>query len=137
MLRLRSAADFERVRRDGRSHAHPLVVLVACRRPALSWDGGKAGGESVSYTRVGVTAGRGIGTAVARNRAKRLLREAMRAHEQEIDTGWDLVLIARQPLPEATLAQARSAIRNLLGRANVLSTDGTDRTDGSVLAIDP
>ena len=74
-----------------------------------------------SHTRFGFSAGRAVGTAVARNRAKRLLREAARAHEREIASGWDLVLIARRPLAEATLAQTQEALRNLLQRAKVLS----------------
>lgn len=105
MLRLKSATDFERVRRDGRSHAHPLAILIACANGA-------------PHTRWGFAAGRSVGTAVKRSRAKRLLREAARAGEAA--PGWDLMLIARAPLAEATLSQAREAVDGLLRRAKVL-----------------
>ena len=114
MLRLTSATDFERVRRDGRSHAHPLVVLLARRRPAPE------PAQLAAGSRFGFVAGKAVGTAVARNRAKRLLREAARASAPEIEPGWDLVFIARRPLAAARLAEAIQAVRGLLRRSRAL-----------------
>jgi ribonuclease P protein component len=113
LQRLKSSIDFERVRRDGRSHAHPLVVLVARQRDAAS--SGPA--------RFGFAAGKRLGTAVARNRAKRLLREAARAEAAAVAPGWDLIFIARQPLPRATLGEVKLAVAGLLQRAGVLERD--------------
>jgi ribonuclease P protein component len=110
MLRLRSTTDFERVRRDGRSYAHPLVVLVAARSP-----------EAQSAARVGFTAGRSVGTAVKRNRAKRLLREAYRSLAAGVPPEWDLVLIARAPIVERKMPEVRSALAQLLRKAHVIS----------------
>ena len=114
MLRLQSATDFERVRRDGRSHAHPLAVLITSRRPVV--------GEPPP-TRCGFAASKSVGGAVARNRAKRLLREAARARAGDIAPGWDLIFIARAPLAQCKLNQAQEAVNNLLRRANVLKQD--------------
>jgi ribonuclease P protein component len=114
MHRLKNAADFERVRRDGRSHAHPLVVLIALQRPPTDPL------QPATASRFGFVAGKGTGIAVARNRAKRLLRETARALEPQVEPGWDLVFIARQPLAEARLAETRTAVRGLLRRASVL-----------------
>jgi ribonuclease P protein component len=72
-------------------------------------------------SRVGVTAGRSVGGAVQRNRAKRLLREAMRILLPTIRPGWDLILIARQPLPEATYQQVQAALSQLMRRADLLA----------------
>jgi ribonuclease P protein component len=96
------------VRQTGKSFAHPLVVLVI-----------KAN-ESKDKLRVGVTAGKTTGTAVDRNRAKRLLREAMRPLLPNIASGFDLILIARPKLVTSTLAETRSALINLFQRANIL-----------------
>ena len=57
---------------------------------------------------------------MARNRAKRLLREAARNCEQHIAPGWDLVLIARAPLAGARLPETQAALAGLLRRAGVL-----------------
>ena len=64
-FRLTRSEDFKRVRRIGKSYAHPLVVLVV------------QASETSTHVRVGVAAGKTTGTAVHRNRAKRLLREAI------------------------------------------------------------
>ena len=117
MLRLRSAKDFERVWREGHSHAHPLVVLVSCRRPAPAE---LPGAGAASPTRCGFVAGKKVGSAVKRNRAKRLLREAVRARQGALAQGWDLVFVARPPIAEATLSQTQAAVNQLLKRANVV-----------------
>ena len=110
-FRLSRSEDFKRVRRIGKSYAHPLVVLVA------------QANETSTQIRVGVAAGKTTGTAVHRNRAKRLLREAMRPMLASLVSGWDLVLIARPALVTATLADTRAALTNLLRRAQILPAD--------------
>lgn len=50
--------------------------------------------------RLGVVAGKRVGSAVTRNRAKRLLREAFRALGDKAPTGVDCVLVARPELGE-------------------------------------
>jgi ribonuclease P protein component len=107
MIRLQSAAEFQRVRREGRSYAHPLAVLLVCA-------------NARPQTRVAVAASRAVGEAVERNRAKRLLREAVRLQSGALAPGWDLILIARRPLAGSGLRQAQGAVMELLRRAKVL-----------------
>jgi len=104
MQRLRSAAEIERVRREGRSYAHPLVVLIVA---PTETDG--------TPSRVAVVAGRRIGGAVIRNRAKRLLREATR--REALRSGWDLMFVARAAIVGARLDQVQGAVRQVLQRA--------------------
>lgn len=106
-FRLTRSDDFKRVRQSGKSYAHPLAVLVV------------QANEAKDYLRIGVTAGKLTGTAVHRNRAKRLLREAMRPLIPNIASGWDLILIARPALVTATLEDTRSALNNLFQRAKL------------------
>ncbi len=107
-FRLTRSEDFKRVRRSGKSYAHPLVVLIVQK-------------SEQPRVRVGVAAGRTIGTAVPRNRTKRLLREAMRTLIPDVVSGLDLILIARPGLVTASLEDTRQALRNLLNRAQILS----------------
>lgn len=107
-FRLTRSEDFKRVRRDGKSYAHPLVVLIVQN-------------NDQPHVHVGVAAGKSVGTAVTRNRTKRLLREAMRTLVPDIASGFDLVLIARPALASATLADAQRALLNLLQRAKILT----------------
>ena len=69
---------------------------------------------------MGVAAGRKLGKAVRRNKAKRRLREVMRPLLPLLPQGYDLVLIARQPLLEADFASLRAAVHTLLRRAGLL-----------------
>lgn len=50
------------------------------------------------YNRLGITAGKKIGNAVCRNRAKRLIRLAYSQCELSIPIGVDMVIVARKPL---------------------------------------
>jgi len=105
--RLRARADFERVRRDGHSWRHRLLVLAARRNES-------------GVTRVGVAAGKRVGSAVARNRAKRLMRQAMRIHAPQVAPGWDLLLIARAPIAQVKLQDVAAALESLLRQADLV-----------------
>jgi ribonuclease P protein component len=59
---------------------------------------------------------------VVRNRVKRLLREAVRLHIDEIQPGWDCVWIARPQLSQAIFAEVETAVLQLLARAKLLTT---------------
>ena len=113
-FRLTRSEDFKRVRRSGKSYAHPLVVLIVQTHDKRS--------NPVDQPRVkvGVAAGRTVGTAVSRNRAKRLLREAVRPLLPRITPGLDLILIARPGVVSSTLEETRQALLTLLQRANIL-----------------
>jgi ribonuclease P protein component len=106
-FRLTRSTDFKRVRHDGSSTAHPLVVLIALE-------------NQLSTTRVGVAAGKSVGNAVKRNRAKRLIRAAARDLHPQIASGWDIVFIARAPIIQVKMPDVRTALHNLLQRRNLL-----------------
>jgi ribonuclease P protein component len=108
--RLTRSTDFKRVRRVGKSYAHPLVVLIVT--PAEP-DG----------LRFGIAAGKSVGGAVQRNRAKRLLREAVRHFLANIQPGWDVVLLARQSTGEAALEDVQTAMRLVFRRAGIYSDE--------------
>jgi len=105
--RLTSSQDFQRVRSAGKSYAHPLVVLVACR-------------NDLDRSRFAVRAGRRLGGAVRRNRARRRLRESLRRLAPTIDPGWDLLLLARDSTASAEWARLHQAVVHLCGRAGLL-----------------
>ena len=71
---------------------------------------------------VGVTAGKTVGNAVQRNRAKRLLRAAAQRLLPDLAPGFDLILIARPPLTTSTLDETCATLRLLLQRAGLLNS---------------
>ena len=107
-FRLTRSTDIKRVRRSGKSYAHPLVVLYVVK-------------SDLPATHVGVSAGLAVGNAVKRNRAKRMLRAAINDLIPLTDPGSDLLLIARAPLLAANIDQVREALSVLLKRAGLLS----------------
>ncbi len=107
-FRLTRSTDFKRVRRIGKSYAHPLVVFI------------KASND-VQQVRVGVVAGRAVGTAVQRNRAKRRMRACLDPLVTCISGGWDLVFLARKPMDQAGYPEICAAIQLLLKRAGLLN----------------
>jgi len=104
--RLAHSGEFQRVRRQGRSWSHPLLVLLASA-------------NDVPYSRFGFVVSKRIGKAVVRNRVKRLLREAVRARLANTAEGWDIVLIARTPIVQADLRHISEALDSLLRRAEL------------------
>ena len=59
-----------------------------------------------------------------RNRAKRLMREAARALLAEISGSYDIVVVARRGMADASFADVRADLEKLLRRAGVLSGPG-------------
>lgn len=72
---------------------------------------------------MGVTAGKSVGDAVRRNRAKRLLRAGIAPLLSQIKPGVDILLIARQPLVEVKAAETQAAIQKLLLRARLIEVN--------------
>jgi ribonuclease P protein component len=67
-----------------------------------------------------MVAGRRVGGAVARNRARRLLREAWWALAPGVEKGHDLVLVARGPFGDARAPELIDEIEGLLRRAGLI-----------------
>jgi len=106
-IRLTRSTDFQRVRRFGKSYAHPLLVLIVSP-------------NELGFSRFGVAAGRSIGNAVKRNRTKRLLREAIRKQLSSVSSGWDVLVIGRKPVVQASYDQVCKALIDLMDRADLL-----------------
>src|SRR5919198_1038847 len=106
--RLSRSRDFDAVYRHGRSVSTRYLVLYWFPREE----------EEV---RLGLAVPKDVGTAAARNRIKRQLREAWRARLERIPAGRDYVLKVRPGLPEAVESRGfewlSERIDEVLGKA--------------------
>ncbi|HJN61218.1 MAG TPA: ribonuclease P protein component [Alphaproteobacteria bacterium] len=134
IVRLTRRSEFLRAQAQGRKAAMPGLVLQAVRtagQPACAGnsDAGDAGGEAP--IRVGFTASRRAGGAVARNRAKRRLRAAV-AHVMpgHARAGHDYVVIARA----ATLQRGFEDLRRDLETALTRIDEKLSRIDKKEIA---
>ena len=100
--RLSRSAEFDRVFRQGRSHAGRELVLYVFPR----------GGDEPA--RLGLSVSRKVGGAVERNRVKRLLREAFAQEVGRLQPGTDLVVVARQGARELAERESLAGIRRAL-----------------------
>lgn len=90
--RLKTGRDFARVRQGGR---------LVCGTLIFNWLALPEGTPS----RLGVVTSKRLGNAVARNRGRRLMREAYRLHQFSFAAPVDLVLVARPSMAGKSFAE--------------------------------
>ena len=112
-MRLSRSADFDRVFRQGRSHAGRELVLYVFPR-----------GEG-DEARVGLSVSRKVGGAVERNRVKRLLREAFAIEGERLPSGTDAVIVARHEANALAEREGLAGIRRALGELLARVETGT------------
>ena len=93
--------DFDAVYKKGKSQASKHVVLFYRK-------------NSRDYSRISFLASKKVGNSVQRNRARRLMKEALRLSDEVISPGYDLIVIARKPITEAKLDDVMRSLKSAL-----------------------
>ncbi len=111
-LRLRQRSDFARLRTYGQRVRHHLVVMSYLA-------------NNLSHNRYGFIVGGRMGKAVQRNQIRRRMREAMRCYDSRIlcgrGLGYDIVLVARKPLAQASFHEIYLVLGEMLQQAGLLT----------------
>jgi ribonuclease P protein component len=106
--RIKSGRDFAQIKREGCRTV--LGCMIANWQPC----------QPESRSRLGVITSGKIGGAVIRNRARRLLREAFRAHQHELSQPIDLILIARHSISGKRMSEVEKDLLSVLRKAKLL-----------------
>jgi ribonuclease P protein component len=108
--RLNRASEFNSVRKSGKSWTGRYLVLAALVQQGTS--------------RIGIITTRRIGSALIRNRVRRIIREIFRLNQHRIKPGFWLVTIARRPSAQASYSELEKDWLRLAERASILSPPG-------------
>ena len=114
--RLSRSAEFDRVFRQGRSHANRVLVLYGFPR-----------GDEPAAPRLGLSVSRRVGGAVERNHVKRLLREAFEHEAARLPDQHDVVIVAR---PEARIVAERDGLEGIRSALSELIDQLRARVEG-------
>ncbi|MFA6807587.1 MAG: ribonuclease P protein component [Eubacteriales bacterium] len=102
--RMKKNSEFKKVFSSGKSFASKYVIVYISR--------GK--------TKFGFIASKKIGNAVKRNRAKRLMREALRLNYGKIKDGYQIIIIARANINGVCLCDVENSILYVMKKACIL-----------------
>jgi ribonuclease P protein component len=105
--RLSRSGEFDRVYRDGASHATRYLVLYSFPRKS----------EETADIRLGVSVSRKVGGSVERNKVKRTLREAFWELSERLPEGHDFVAVARPEIAELVEREGTAGVRASLEEA--------------------
>jgi ribonuclease P protein component len=101
--RIRKKKDFLVLYRKGYRYRSPYFNLIG-----LS--------SALAYSRVGVVASRKVGNAVARNKAKRWMRDLFRRNKELLRSPVDLLIVASAAIREATWAELEESYLQAVGK---------------------
>lgn len=110
-LRLRKREDFGRVYRHGQSTANLKFVLYYMRN------------FRTQHFHLGVSVSKKVGSAVVRNRIRRLVKEAARLHAGKIKPNMDLIIIAKKAAVDMTYEECLKNLLHILNKAQILVQD--------------
>lgn len=105
--RLSRSGEFDRVYRDGSSHATRYLVLYRFPRRE----------EEREEVRLGVSVSRKVGGSVERNRVKRVLREAFWGLDEQLPEGHDFVIVARAEIKDLVDREGTAGVTKSLEEA--------------------
>ena len=80
---LRNNQEFQMVYNEGKSKSNKYLVLYYRK-------------NDLEYNRLGISVSKKVGNSVVRHRTTRLIRESYRLNQDNLKTGYDMVVIARQ-----------------------------------------
>ena len=98
---------FRRMYRSAKSEVTPVFVLYIRK-------------NGLEINRLGITTSTKVGGAVQRSRCRRVLREAYRLLEPEMEHGFDMILVARTRTAFVNMNEVKDRMKNVLERQGAM-----------------
>ena len=105
-LTLRKTEDFNALYKKGKSSGSKYVVVIYRR-------------NGTDLTRTAYIASKKVGNSVTRNRARRLMKEAVRLSGTALPKGFDMLFIARNGIADVKCADVKKSIEAALKRTGL------------------
>ena len=102
--KIKENRDFRRAYHRGKSFVSPTIAVYINK-------------NRLGKVRLGITAGKKIGNAVCRNRAKRVIYAAFRECEKNIALGYDFVIVARTRILSVKSNQVANELNKIINSA--------------------
>ena len=97
---LKKNREFQAVYRNGRSYANRYLVMYVSENGS-------------DRNRLGISVSKKVGNSVVRHHVTRLVRESYRLHEEEFNSGLDIVVVARANAASVSYREIESALLHL------------------------
>ncbi len=104
---IKKNSDFQKVYHTGKSHANRQLVMYVKRTDAPD-------------VRIGISVSKKVGNSVVRHHLTRLIRESFRLHRDMLETGLDIVVVARAAAKDSEYKTMERAFLHLCGLHGIL-----------------
>ena len=116
IVKLKENRDFRRAYNRGKVFVTPFAVIYLNK-------------NRTGDIRLGITAGKKVGKAVQRNRAKRVITAAFRSVFPKIQDGLDFVIVARTRILKVKSTDFAIVLENAFLSAGALKNENEENTD--------
>ena len=104
---IKKNSDFQNIYRNGKSYANRLLVMYVMRN----------GEES---NQLGISVSKKVGNSVVRHHIARLMREIFRLNNEKIETGLNIIVVARTAAATSDYKHLEGAYMHLCGLHHIL-----------------
>lgn len=105
---MRKNRDFQYMYDNGSSYANKYLVMITKE-------------NNTDKNSIGISVSKKVGNSVIRHHLKRLIKESYRLHEEEFNSGLNIVVIARASAADADYKMIESALLHVASLHKILN----------------
>lgn len=102
--------NFKKIYAKGKNILDSFIVIYYIR-------------NNLDINRLGIVVNKKVGKAVIRNKVRRLIKENFRLIENELKTGYDIVIVSRVKASKADYYDIKNSIYKLLNKAKLFNKE--------------